>query len=188
MTVYTHSADEGAHRSVELTAAFAACVGCLALAARPTVVWAALGVTMAVGLVGAVAPAGRGAAIEKVRPSVWAGATALGIAAFASVRFTAVVPPSPASIRAASIAIIAALSEELFFRRFVYGTLARLGAGVAVAASALAFALVHIPAYGSRVFLLDLAAGFILSWQRWATGSWTSSAASHAAANLMAIL
>jgi membrane protease YdiL (CAAX protease family) len=84
--------------------------------------------------------------------------------------------------------VAAGIAEELFFRRFLYAALLRRGAAAAVAGSALAFALVHIAAYGTRVFPLDLGAGLVLSWQRWATGSWTAPAASHVAANLMTIL
>ncbi|TMK19265.1 MAG: CPBP family intramembrane metalloprotease [Actinobacteria bacterium] len=94
----------------------------------------------------------------------------------------------PGSARVAAMMAGASVAEELFFRRFLYGALARRGAAVAVLGSALAFAVVHIPAYGNRVFLLDLAAGGVLSWQRWASGSWTAPAASHIAANLMTIL
>jgi hypothetical protein len=35
---------------------------------------------------------------------------------------------------------------------------------------------------------VDLAAGVLLGWQRWATGSWTASAVTHAAANVLMVL
>jgi len=38
------------------------------------------------------------------------------------------------------------------------------------------------------VFPVDLGAGLLLSWQRWAGGSWGVPAATHAAANLLAVL
>jgi membrane protease YdiL (CAAX protease family) len=163
-----------------------ACAGCLALAARPSLVMPAFAVTLAVGLAGAVAP--DETHDPTVGPIGWSAVTALGIAAFATIRLTTAVPPMPGSARVATMMVGASVAEELFFRRFLYGALARRGAAVAVLGSALAFAVVHIPAYGTRVFPLDLAAGLVLSWQRWASGSWTAPAASHIAANLMTIL
>ena len=60
--------------------------------------------------------------------------------------------------------------------------LLRLGVPLAVAGSALLFALVHLPAYGVAAFPVDLGAGLLLSWQRWASGTWTVPAATHAVA------
>jgi membrane protease YdiL (CAAX protease family) len=156
--------------------------GCLALAARPSIRPVAIGVTIAVGIAGALAPS-----IED-RSASGLGAivvTALGIGAFAIVRAARPLPPTP--VAGAGVVVAAAIAEEIFFRRFLYGALLGWGAAAAVVGSALAFALIHVPAYGTGVFPLDLAAGFLLSWQRWATGSWAASAASHAAANLMVI-
>jgi len=175
---------EDARRAGAL-ALLTACAGCIALAARPPVKGVAFGVTVAAGVAGLLAPA---ADERKASPLVSCAVTLLGVAAFASVRLAAAVPPAPATRAFVLMAVIAALAEELFFRRFLYGALAGWGAAAAVTGSAIAFALVHIPAYGTAVFPIDLAAGFVLSWQRWATGSWTSSAVSHAAANLMTIL
>ena len=181
-------ASRGVHPGEE-AAVFGALAGCLALAARPHIFLPALAVTIAVGVAGALAPAPYEAGPAAVRRfATWIAATGLGVAAFASIRLAAAVPPGPATLRTGSVAVIAAVAEELFFRRFLYGALLRRGVALAVCGSALAFALVHIPAYGMGVFPIDLAAGLVLSWQRWASGSWTASAASHAAANLMAIL
>jgi membrane protease YdiL (CAAX protease family) len=82
----------------------------------------------------------------------------------------------------------AAFSEEAFFRRLVYGVLERHAAVFAVVGSALLFAVIHVPFYGPAVFWLDLGAGLVFGWQRWASGSWLSSGATHAAANLLAVL
>ena len=79
-------------------------------------------------------------------------------------------------------------SEEAFFRRFLYGRLARWGAPLAIAVSAVAFAVIHVPAYGVAAFWVDLGAGLLLSWQRWASGTWTVPAATHVAANLLAVM
>jgi membrane protease YdiL (CAAX protease family) len=83
---------------------------------------------------------------------------------------------------------LAGVTEEAFFRRFLYGRLLRLGPAAAVVISAVLFAAVHVPAYGVAVFWVDLGAGLLLSWQRWASGGWAAPAATHVAANLLAVL
>jgi sodium transport system permease protein len=83
---------------------------------------------------------------------------------------------------------LAAVSEELFFRRLVYGGLVRFGPAIAVGGSALLFAALHVPIYGPAVFWVDLGAGLLLSWQRWASGGWGAPAATHVVANLVAVL
>ncbi len=59
---------------------------------------------------------------------------------------------------------------------------------MAVVGSALLFAAVHVPLYGVAAFPVDLGAGLLFSWQRWASGDWTVPAATHAAANLLAVI
>ena len=93
---------------------------------------------------------------------------------------------APLGITAALLSVLAAVAEEALFRRAAYGWLERYGAAVAVAGSALLFALIHVPLYGGAAFPVDLGAGLLLSWQRWASGTWTVPAATHAAANLLA--
>jgi membrane protease YdiL (CAAX protease family) len=83
---------------------------------------------------------------------------------------------------------LAAIAEELFFRRLVYGGLVRFGAAIAIGGSALLFATLHVPIYGPAVFWVDLGAGLLLSWQRWASGGWGAPAATHVVANLVAVL
>jgi membrane protease YdiL (CAAX protease family) len=58
---------------------------------------------------------------------------------------------------------------------------------VAIVGSAVAFALVHLPAYGTSALPVDLGAGLLLSWQRWASGTWTVPTATHGVANLMVV-
>jgi membrane protease YdiL (CAAX protease family) len=58
---------------------------------------------------------------------------------------------------------------------------------VAVLGSAVVFALVHLPAYGTAALPVDLGAGLLLSWQRSASGRWTVPAVTHAVANLLAV-
>ena len=123
---------------------------------------------------------------RRLRP---AGALALGVAAMvvATVASGSVIPVRLGP-QALVLNSLAALCEEAFFRRFVYGRLAAFGAVAAVAATALLFALVHLPAYGMAAFWVDLGAGLLLSWQRWASGTWTVPAATHVAANLLVVL
>jgi len=118
-----------------------------------------------------------------------AGALALGVGVIA-VATALGGPMVPVRLGPQALALnsLAAISEEAFFRRFLYGRLAPFGAVAAVAATALLFALVHIPAYGMAAFWVDLGAGVLLSWQRWASGTWTVPAATHVAANLMVVL
>ena len=114
-------------------------------------------------------------------------ALALGIAAFAAGRLLG------ASVHQAAVApvlldVLAAVAEEAFFRRLVYGLLEPHGTAIAVAGSALCFALVHVTVWGTGVLPLDLAAGLLLGWQRAATGRWSVPAVTHVAANLLAVL
>jgi membrane protease YdiL (CAAX protease family) len=83
---------------------------------------------------------------------------------------------------------LAAVAEEAFFRRLVYGALVGAGPGVAVAGSAVLFALVHVTTYGFWVFPLDLAAGALLGWQRAVSGRWSVPAVSHVLANALILL
>jgi membrane protease YdiL (CAAX protease family) len=118
-----------------------------------------------------------------------AGALALGVGAIALA--TALGGPTvPVRLGPEALALnsLAAVCEEAFFRRFLYGRLMRSGAVAAVATTALLFALVHLPAYGMAAFWVDLGAGVLLSWQRWASGTWTVPAATHVAANLLVVL
>ena len=111
---------------------------------------------------------------------------AVGLAAVALALATGGRPvPAPLVAWALPLTLLAAVAEEALFRRAMYGVLERRGAIVAIGATALAFALVHVPIYGVAVFPVDLGAGLLLSWQRWACGSWTVPAATHAAANVV---
>jgi membrane protease YdiL (CAAX protease family) len=117
------------------------------------------------------------------------GALALGVGAMAvATVVSGPVIPVRLGPQALVLNSLAALCEEAFFRRFLYGRLAAFGAVAAVAATALLFALVHLPAYGMAAFWVDLGAGLLLSWQRWASGTWTVPAATHVAANLLVVL
>ena len=158
--------------------------GCVALAIRPPVVWSASVVVVAVGTIGALAPL---PAHRDVRPGPARviAAIALGVLAFATARAITTPLPMPVTTLTVGATIVAAVAEEIFFRRLVYGWLASAGDTVAIIGAAVLFAAVHVPAYGVRVFPLDLAAGVIFGWQRWATGGWAAPALTHAAANVL---
>ena len=113
----------------------------------------------------------------------------VGVAGFALGRAAVDVPLRPSGLALAiGLNALAAVAEEAFFRRYLYGLLARFGPVVAVAATATAFALVHVTVWGWWVLPLDLAAGLVLSWQRAATGRWSVPAATHVLANTLALL
>ena len=133
------------------------------------------------------APAGEGAAGE-VPPLGWAAPLGIGLAAVAAAGVVAGPAPDPrVGAAAAGLALLAAVAEEALFRRLLYARLARYGAVVAVLGSAALFALVHLPAYGTAALPVDLGAGLLLSWQRFASGRWTVPAVTHAVANLLAV-
>jgi membrane protease YdiL (CAAX protease family) len=98
--------------------------------------------------------------------------------------------PVPAAWTSAALplSLLAAVAEEALFRRVLYARLIRLGAVAAITITAVAFALVHLPAYGTSALPVDLGAGLLLGWQRWASGTWTAPAMTHGAANLLAVL
>lgn len=173
-------------------------LGLVALAARVPSTWA-VGVTAAVGLVGLLAPVDpslRAAPAPRSRSvPTWLGVVGLGLAAlFVAARLPQALGLRPHGLRpaldaglfAVGASVVAAVAEEIFFRRLVYGWLASWGTAVAIAGSALAFALVHVPLYGVAVIPIDTAAGLLLGWQRWMTGGWTASGITHVAANLIA--
>jgi membrane protease YdiL (CAAX protease family) len=112
-----------------------------------------------------------------------------GLAAVAAAALLAgPVPPLPGGALAVALSLLAAVAEEALFRGALFGVLERRGAAVAVAASAVLFALVHVPSYGLAAAPVDLGAGLLFGWQRWASGRWTVPAATHAAANLLAVI
>jgi membrane protease YdiL (CAAX protease family) len=111
-----------------------------------------------------------------------------GVALLAARAATGPAIPIRTGLIAVAFGIVAAIGEEAFFRRYIYGTLERRGIVLAVMVSAALFALVHVPLYGMAALPIDLAAGLLFSWQRWASGRWTVPAATHAAANVLAAI
>jgi hypothetical protein len=108
------------------------------------------------------------------------------VALSASVAGTPV--PMPWSAAALPLSVLAAVAEEALFRRLAFARLERFGAVVAVMGSALLFGLVHVPAYGLAALPVDVGAGLLFGWQRWASGTWTVPAATHAFANALVVL
>jgi membrane protease YdiL (CAAX protease family) len=96
--------------------------------------------------------------------------------------------PLPISPQVIALNTLAAVSEEAFFRRFLFGRLARYGPATAILVTALLFAAIHVPIYGMPALWVDLGAGLLPSWQRWASGRWTTPAATHVLANLLAVM
>ena len=170
-----------------------AAAGCAALTARPLLLTAGghpLAVLAGLFLVLlAVSVAWPGAEATPLSAVPAGGVLMVGVAAFALGRLLSSggARPAPRGL-ALVLNTLAALSEEAFFRRLVYGTLLRNGAAVAVVGSALAFAAVHATVYGSWVLPLDLCAGLVFGWQRWASGSWRVPALTHVVANLLVVL
>ena len=172
--------------------------GCAVLTARPLLLAAAgigpgplFGTLFAALLAVSVlwpAPAVRGTEVSRGAPIL--PVLGVGIAAFAVGRLvlTGSPPPAPATALVIGLNTLAAVAEEAFFRRLVYGALLASGPAVAVGGSAVLFAAVHITVYGWWVLPLDLAAGMLFGWQRRATGSWGVPAVTHAVANLMVVL
>ena len=176
-----------------------AVAGCVALLARPAFLPAGIDPTarlvtlfVVLGLVGALwpVPAGR---LPLPAWRVAATALVLGCAAFVVGRVAMGGPgaeawAAPLLVRSLVLNSLAAVAEEAFFRRLVYGLLERWGPAAAVAGSAAAFAVVHVTVWGWWVLPLDLAAGLLLSWQRATSGRWTVPAATHVLANVLALV
>ena len=188
-----------AAQTARVTTPAAVGLGLLALAARVPSTWAVL-VTAGVGIVGLLAPVEAPRPSRALHPSSatnWLTAVALGLAVMLiAARLPGLLGMAPhgagrivvrAAPAAVAASVVAAVAEEVFFRRLVYGWLASSwGAAVAICGSALAFAAIHVPVYGFAVLPIDTAAGLLLGWQRWMTGGWSASGLTHVAANLIA--
>ena len=177
-------------------AVLAVAAGCGVLTARPLLVGLAgagpgpvlVSLFLALLAVGLLWPAsGEARAAGRAVPVLL-----LGLGAFALGRVLAAGSPAPAAPPATAFVVavnmLAAVAEEAFFRRLVYGALLAGGPTAALVGSSVLFAAVHVTVYGLWVLPLDLAAGLLLGWQRQATGSWLVPAVTHAFANLLVVL
>lgn len=172
--------------------------GCAVLAARPALIATTRqGVptltVLFVGLlvVGWLLPLPRVSGASGSPHARWVAGAAFvfGVGAFALGR-VAGGGHAPATWSLAVVAsnTLAAFAEEVWFRRVWFALLEPAGPSVAIVGSALLFALVHVATYGMWVVPLDVAAGLVLGWQRWVTGSWTVPAYTHALANVLMLL
>ena len=166
-------------------------VGCAVLVARPfaeaatgtrTALFAASYLT--IGLASIAVP------LERERPHLAPGLALLwgfgAVVVAANVSGSPV--PLPWSAAALPLSLLAAVAEEALFRRLAYARLEAFGAAVAIVGSAALFGLVHVPAYGLSALPVDVGAGLLFGWQRWASGTWTVPAATHAVANALVVL
>lgn len=153
----------------------------LAPGARVVALFAIFGAILAASLLVPVAPGRR-----RIRPAL---ALAIGVVAIAAAAVAAGHPlPTTFGPWAVPLSLLAAVAEEALFRRAAFGALEPAGPWVAIGVTSLAFAAMHLPLYGVAAFPVDLGAGLLFGWQRWASGTWTTSAATHAATNLWVVL
>ncbi|HKY77682.1 MAG TPA: CPBP family intramembrane glutamic endopeptidase [Acidimicrobiia bacterium] len=178
-------------------AVLVAAAGCAALTARPLLLEAvgrpgAVVTVLFVGLltVSLLWPGAREGVDTTTSVRAALPVLAIGVGAFAVGRalLAGAPPPAPATAFVVTLNTLAAVAEEAFFRRLVYGALLAAGPVAAVVGSAVLFAAVHVTVYGLWVLPLDLAAGLLFGWQRQATGSWAVPAATHAVANVLVVL
>jgi membrane protease YdiL (CAAX protease family) len=129
------------------------------------------------------------AAERRARFGTVLAVTAVGLTVFTlAAAITGPRPSVPWAATALGLSLLAGVAEEALFRRALYGALLRRGPAIAVVVSAVAFALLHVPAYGWVAFPVDLGAGLVFGWQRHASGTWAAPALTHVAANLSAVL
>jgi len=162
-----------------------AAMGLAALAARE-VGWDGTAVILAVGGAAAIMPQSRAAGMP-ASSRRWLAVVLFGMVSFAAVRGLIDSPELRFGAAGIMAGVVAAVAEEVFFRRFLYGWLSRWGTSAAIVGSAVAFAVVHVPLYGAAALPVDLGAGLLLGWQRWATGGWTAPALTHVVANLLSV-
>jgi Type II CAAX prenyl endopeptidase Rce1-like len=159
-------------------------LGVAAMAGRP-LGWVGFAITAMVGLAGCAAPLPREGSRGR---AAWIAAVLVGVSALVLAR--AMAGPAgglPLPGLAAMVAsLVAGVAEEAFFRRAAYGWLARWGPAMAVGVTAVLFAAIHLPAYGTAALPVNLGAGLLFGWQRWVTGGWSAPAATHVAANIFA--
>ena len=148
-----------------------------------------LAVFAAVGVAGVLCAVPAEARVAPGRSATAGLVCGAGVATFALGRLLGG-GEAPTSALASVVVLnaVAAVAEEALFRRLVYGLLLPYGAGVAVIGSAAAFAAVHVTVWGAWALPIDLAAGLVLSWQRWASGRWSVPAVTHVAANVLAVV
>jgi membrane protease YdiL (CAAX protease family) len=85
----------------------------------------------------------------------------------------------------AAITVLVATAEEVVLRGVLFDALDEVsGTVVALAATSVVFALVHVPLYGWHVVPLDLGVGLVLGGLRVLTGGIAAPAVAHVVADL----
>ena len=85
-----------------------------------------------------------------------------------------------------ALAFITPMSEELFFRGFIFrGLLPKMGPWWAIAVSALIFSGFHFSHVGVLIPVFII--GFLLAWLYWKTGSLWAAIGAHAGQNVLAL-
>ena len=159
-----------------------AVLGMAALALRP--------VSPVAGIVPVVV--GAAAVAVPLRPGrrsivgIWLLAVLAGVGAVAVASPAGTAPAVGGSPVAVLVTLAAAIGEEALFRRLGFAYLLRWGVAVAVVGSGVAFAMVHLPAYGPMAVWTNFGTGVLFGWQRWVTGGWSAPAVTHGVANLLA--
>ena len=167
----------------------AVAVGLGLLLARPWVASLAFAPIVLLALYAAVVYVSWDGSATLGAPRRWWPALLVGLGAVAVARVAVQIgPPTPRTWWVLPLGIAAAIAEEALFRGLLYRVLAHGGAVVAVVGTAVAFAALHVPSYGIAAFWVDLGAGLLLSWQRWASGGWGVPAATHVFANLLVVV
>jgi hypothetical protein len=183
-------------RSAFLGAGVVAALGCGVLAARPALLGFTSRPTAALALlfgalliVGLIVPVPQVVVVGALPRRTFALTTAIGVLAFAVGRaLISGHAPTSLTLTALLLNTLAAVAEEVWFRRLCFGLLAPVGPGYAIAVTSVLFAVVHVSTYGFVILPLDLAAGVLLGWQRAVTGSWAAPATTHVLANLFVLL
>jgi membrane protease YdiL (CAAX protease family) len=127
------------------------------------------------------------------RPAALAAGAALGVLLLAPglwLRAAGLPPrawfvPAPALAGYSALLFLVVPAEEVYLRGLLQPIFRRaLGPGAAILISALAFAAIHVAAYGLVALPLDLGVGLLIGWLRERTGSTAACAVAHLVADL----
>ncbi|MEA2609712.1 MAG: Type prenyl endopeptidase Rce1-like [Chloroflexota bacterium] len=148
----------------------------------------AIGLIFGLGLLGLAAIAGWRPASER-RSSLVIGVAGGGVLVVLAMATRASLAPSLAPpgpfVPWAGVTVLVASAEEILLRGALFDELERtIGVGLAVVATSLVFALMHVPLYGWGVLPLDFGVGLWFAGLRLATGGIAAPAMAHAMADL----
>src|SRR6266849_3838260 len=103
-------------------------VGCTVLLLRPVGVPTSMFIMVGVGVIGLLVPVSLPATAGRVSTARWVAVVAIGIAAIVIARTRTVAVPSSFSLLDIGANALAAVAEEIFFRRLTFGWLMRRAA------------------------------------------------------------